>query len=123
MLLKTRCLILEGAGFQVWTTPKAVEAAKAICTEKFNLLLLCSSSLAEERDKLLTIAHDVQPEMKNLIMINEVGTGGFEDRDTIADGFLQPDALLAVVCGLTGRRLENCHVGFKMSADYERDAV
>lgn len=101
MLLKTRCLILERAGFEVWTTPKAVDAVSAIWTKEFNLFLICSSVSAQERDDLLTIAHDIQPEMKNLVMTVELRTGNFEDRDTIADGFMPPDMLLTVVRDLT----------------------
>ena len=101
VLLESRCLILERAGFQVWTASEAAETASLIVSKEIDLLILCRSILRTERGDILTIAHEVRPEMKNLILADDLSRDAAPGRDTIADHFMSPEALLATAHRLT----------------------
>ncbi len=102
MLQDTRKLILERIGFRVSITGSVAQTAQTIRAETIDLLVMCSSVSAKERVEILTVAHKVQPTMKNLIMTVGQDTYPMQVQDTVADGFMLPEALVDVVKGLAG---------------------
>jgi hypothetical protein len=100
MLLKTRCLILESMGCQATMTMDGTIAASQIFSEEFDLFVLCRTLDSEKREVALAIAHEYQPNMKNLILSDNLGIRSLNSQDTIIDGFVAPEALVAVAMDL-----------------------
>src|SRR5271170_6241758 len=60
----TRGLILERAGYKVFTTTKFELALLTLVNERINVLLLCQSLSDEERRSIAETARAVKPEIK-----------------------------------------------------------
>lgn len=101
ILLRTRCLILKRAGFQVRTTMDLKGAAKMVLEEEIDLFILCRSVDETEIKDALNVAHEIRPEMKNLILSDDLSRTFFTGRDTVVDCFLSPEALVSVTVRLT----------------------
>jgi hypothetical protein len=101
MLLKTRCLILKRAGFQVRTSTALEGASKILVNEEIDLFILCRSVSRAELKYALSVAHEILPEMKNLILSDDLPTTFCTSRDTLVNCFLDPEALVSVATRLT----------------------
>lgn len=64
MLLVTRSLILEKAGYRVLTAQSFANAMLALMNHPIDLLLLCQTLNEEERRGILETAHALQPDIK-----------------------------------------------------------
>ena len=69
LLLLTRRLLLERAGFTVFTTSHFEEEIELMATQEPQLLILCQSLHAEETQTALMMAREVRPQMKTLLML------------------------------------------------------
>jgi DNA-binding NtrC family response regulator len=64
MLVTTRGLILEKAGYQVFSATKFASALVALVNERINVLLLCQSVSDEDRRRIVETAHAIKPEIR-----------------------------------------------------------
>jgi DNA-binding response OmpR family regulator len=99
MLVKTRGLILEKAGYEVLASTALGGAMLTLMTQQVDVLLLCQSLADEERRGILETAHALQPEIKCAVL-------DFEERENTIDGvdlvrgLAGPSALLSAVGNL-----------------------
>ncbi len=100
MLLRTRCLILKKARFQVRTTTELEGVARILFEEKIDLLILCRSVEKRERKEAVRVAHDLRPEMKTLVLSDDLPKDHSSVRDTVVDYFVSPEALLSLAVEL-----------------------
>jgi DNA-binding NtrC family response regulator len=96
MMLTTRRLVLEKAGYTVFTAENVSNAMLVLMNHHIDLLVLCQSVDDDERRSILETAHTLQPEIKCASL-------SF-DRDDIATdgvyshrGLMNPTSLLAAI--------------------------
>jgi DNA-binding NtrC family response regulator len=97
ILLETRRLILERAGFQVWIATEATEAVQILVTKRIDLFILCQSLSPKECVPILRTAHTLRPDMENLVMGGESVGASAQKRDTFLTTFLGPKSLIAFI--------------------------
>ena len=78
MLLDTRSCVLQTAGFQVFTVAELANAAKTMTHQPIDLLLLCHTLTAVERQAAISTARTAQPQIKQLVMITNAQEAGQE---------------------------------------------
>ena len=93
MLLTTRRIILEKAGYDVVTTSTFSDAMLLLMNQPFNLLILCQSLTQEERRGMLESARAIDSELKCAVL---EFTGGHEKiaNEEVVDGLLDPTNLI-----------------------------
>ena len=102
MLVVTRQLILETAGYEVFSATKFDSALVALVNERINVLLLCHSLYEVERRSILEAARAIKPDVKSVVF-------GFDGREVELNGggtferLNGPDALVNSI----GRILQN----------------
>ncbi len=74
MLVTTRQLILEKAGYQVFSATKFAFALLALVNERINVLLLCQSRPEYDRRAILETARVIKPQIKSVVF-------GFDGRE------------------------------------------
>jgi DNA-binding response OmpR family regulator len=79
MLVTTRGLILEKAGYQVFSATKFASALVALVNERINVLLLCQSVSDEDRLSILETARAIKPEIRCVTL-------GYDGREVDLDG-------------------------------------
>ncbi len=97
VLLETRRLLLNRAGFQVWIAAKATEAVDVLLNEPIDLFILCQSLPADVCERTLETAHTLRPEMINLLLGRENLSLAEHEQDTFLASFLDPLALIAFI--------------------------
>ena len=68
LLLQTRRRILEQAGYTAWAAEVLDEVESIITTNAVGLLIVCQTLSDEEGEAAITLAHQIRPEMKTLVM-------------------------------------------------------
>ncbi len=68
LLLQTRRRILEQAGYTAWAAEVLDEVDSIITTNAVGLLIVCQTLSDEEGEAAITLAHQIRPEMKMLVM-------------------------------------------------------
>ena len=96
MLVTTRGLILEKAGYEALASTTFAGAMLTLMTQQVDVLLLCQSLTDEERRGILETAHALQPEIKCVILDFEEPEGTIEGVDLIR-GLSGPTTLLNAV--------------------------
>lgn len=97
-LLMTRRRMFEHAGFRVFTTLVFANAIQLTMKQHFDVVMLCQTLSADEREEMLATAHAIQPPTKTLVLmmgdipIPDVGTG-----DIVLKALERPKNLLAVI--------------------------
>lgn len=104
-LLETRRLILERAGFQVWTASEVTGAVQILAKEAIDLFILCQSLSVDECASILKAAHILRPDMKNLVMAAETLGLSAEKHDTFLTTFLEPLSLIALIQNKIGSKI------------------
>ena len=102
LLVSTRRLILEKAGYQVFSATRFDSGLLALVNERINVLLLCHSLYEQERRSILETARAVKPDVKTLVF-------GFDGREVELNGagtFERLDGPAALVNSI-GRILRN----------------
>jgi hypothetical protein len=67
-LLNTRELILQKAGYRVWTAADLSEIDRAVQGERVDLLILCHSLTLEQCGRALAFCHSRWPFTKSLLL-------------------------------------------------------
>jgi hypothetical protein len=104
ILLETRQLILERAGFQVWTATEAPRAVQILVTKRIDLFILCQSLSPKECGPILKTAHALRPEMENLVLGGELIGASAQERDTFLTTFLGPESLITFIQNKIGTK-------------------
>ncbi len=94
VLLETRRLVLNRAGFQVWIAAKASEAVDFLLNEPIDLFILCQSLPPDVCERTLETAHTLRPDMINLLLGRQKFGIPTDDNDTFLTNFLDPLALI-----------------------------
>jgi DNA-binding response OmpR family regulator len=79
MLVTTRQLILEEAGYQVLSATKFDSALVALVNERIDVLLLCQSLYEVERRSILETARAIKPDVMSVVF-------GFDGREVELNG-------------------------------------
>jgi hypothetical protein len=96
MLVGTRGLIFEKAGYTVFTAESLSNAALVLMNHQIDVLVLCQTLSDEERCAILETAHALQPETRCAVL-------SFDGREVVTDvvfvhrGLNGPPALLAAI--------------------------
>ncbi len=101
ILLRTRELILRGAGFDVYTTDAFDEAQKILTIRPVDLLILCHSVDETERAKILTTANACQKGLSTLLLSAGVGGSTAAENKATFSTLDGPQNFLGIVCRLT----------------------
>ena len=96
-LLETRRLVLERAGFQVWTVKSLADAEKLIAAHPPALLLLCHSLSVRDCEKALEMAHLLLPTMKCLVLTAGTPVCKLSEGDEVYSAFEGPGNLVAMI--------------------------
>ncbi len=93
MLLTTRRLILEKAGYEVATVATFSGAMLLLLNRHFDLLILCQSLEEDERRGMLESAHAINPELKCAVLQFTVGHRRIANEETL-EGLRGPANLI-----------------------------
>jgi DNA-binding NtrC family response regulator len=96
ILVMTRGIILEKAGYQVFTAKQFGNAMVVLMNHQIDLCVLCQSLTDEERRGILETAHALQPEIKCAVLDFEEREDPIEGVDLIR-GLAGPSTLLNAV--------------------------
>ena len=102
-LLETRGWVLEREGFQVWTAMDLATFAERIVAQQINALILCQTLSAEERWNAMTLAGELRPEMKILVMESESARLPEGKQAAVLETVVDTRDLIAAVQRMTGR--------------------
>jgi DNA-binding NtrC family response regulator len=97
VLLRTRIMLLEGAGIEVRSTEQFEEAKKIVSDEHLDAVVLCHSLHVDKEAELLNVVHEVQPATKALIMADDDSLLSMAFGDRRLESFSGPDAFLSTV--------------------------
>ncbi len=96
ILTKTRGLILEKAGYKVFTAESFSDAMLVLVHHQIDICVLCQSLKDEERRGILETAHALQPEMNCAVLEGAEHGVPIEGVDLIR-GLAGPSVLLNTV--------------------------
>jgi hypothetical protein len=113
MLLTTRRMIFEKAGYTVFTAESLSNAGLVLRNHHIDVLVLCQTLSDEERCAVLETAHTLQPEIKCAALSFDV-RDGVTDGVYIHRGLNGPPSLLAAI----GRMLQE--KAAELSADLQK---
>jgi DNA-binding response OmpR family regulator len=99
VLLTTRGLILEKAGYKVFTAQAFGNAMLVLMHHQIDACVLCQSLTDEERRGILEMAHALQPEIKCAVLDFAESEVAIEGVDLIR-GLVGPSTLLNAVAKL-----------------------
>jgi hypothetical protein len=97
MLLTTRGLILEKAGYQVFTSAAFAGAMLTLMTQQIDVLLLCQSLTDEERRGILETALALQSDIKCAVLDFEERQDDPTEGVDLIRGLVGPSTLLNAV--------------------------
>ena len=101
ILLRTRELILRGAGFDVCVTNAPDHARAILAIHQVDLLILCHSVDDAERAKILAIAN-ASPKRPSTLLLSAGGISSASSENTAVFSTLDgPQNFLGTVCRLT----------------------
>ena len=103
ILVKTRALILEKAGYNVVTAETFENAMLVLMTHQIDVCVLCQSLTDEEQRGVSETARAVQPEIKCAVIAFEECAPPIEGVDLIR-GLVGPSTLLNAVGELLTRK-------------------
>jgi DNA-binding response OmpR family regulator len=96
MLVTTRRLVLEKAGYKVFASTEFADAILALTNERIDVLLLCQSLRDEERRGMLETAHAITRDVKCVILSYKGRTVPREDAEVV-EGLEGPSTLLKAI--------------------------
>jgi hypothetical protein len=96
MLVTTRCLILERAGYRVLAAQAFGNAVLMLMNHQIDMIVLCQSLKLEERRGILETARALHPEIKCAVIDFEGREAPIEGADLI-EGLVGPSALLNTI--------------------------
>jgi hypothetical protein len=96
MLLTTRRMIFEQAGYTVFTTDSVSNARLVLMNHQIDVLVLCQSLDDNDRASILRVAHLLQPEIKCASLSFDGREVAIDDAETHR-GLSGPPSLLAAI--------------------------
>ena len=96
MLLTTRRMIFEQAGYTVFTTGTLSNARLVLMNHQIDVLVLCQSLDDNDRASILRVAHLLQPEIKCASLSFDGREVAIDDAETHR-GLSGPPSLLAAI--------------------------
>jgi hypothetical protein len=96
MLVKTRGLIFEKAGYKAFTAQTFGNAMLVLMNHQIDIIVLCQSLKDEERRGIVETAHALHPEIKCAVIDFEGREAPIEGADLI-EGLVGPSALLNTI--------------------------
>ena len=96
ILVMTRGLILEKAGYEVFRAEQVGNAMLVLMNHQIDIVVLCQSLTDEERRGILETAHALQPEIKCAVLDFAESEVAIEGVDLIR-GLVGPSTLLKAV--------------------------
>jgi hypothetical protein len=96
MLLTTRRMIFEQAGYSVFTTDSVSNARLVLMNHQIDVLVLCQSLDDNDRASILRVAHLLQPEIKCASLSFDGREVAIDDAETYR-GLNGPPSLLAAI--------------------------
>jgi DNA-binding response OmpR family regulator len=96
MLVTTRRLILEKAGYHALATTEFSDAMLVLMNQEIDVLIVCQSLRDEERQGILETAHALKPDIKCVILRFSGHDVSGKDAEII-EGLEGPNALLMAV--------------------------
>lgn len=103
MLVTTRGLVLENAGYEVFTAQTFANAMLVLMNHQIDVCVLCQSLTDEERRGILETSHALQPEIKCAVLDFEESVVA-TDRVDIIRGMAGPSTLLNAVGKLLAQK-------------------
>jgi hypothetical protein len=97
ILLMTRRLLLEQAGFHVFTTQKFSDAMQLVMHQDISLLILCQSLGADERKGVLATIRAIHPSTRILTMQADQIISFIEPNERILDALEGPEVFLKTI--------------------------
>jgi DNA-binding NtrC family response regulator len=97
MLLRTRSLVLKSAGFRVWTASDATVVVQILDLQQIDIFILCQTLSCRESEAVLAAAHNLRPELKNLVLAIDAVNQPVDLRDRLITSFLDPKSLIALI--------------------------
>jgi hypothetical protein len=105
ILLATRRLVLEKAGYRVFTTLEFSDAMLVLLNQQINVLLLCHSLHDDERRGILETAHAITQDVKCIILQYDGLAVPVEDAEVV-EGLEGPTTLLRAIGKLLAHKPE-----------------
>ncbi len=102
-LLETRSWVLEREGFQVWRARDLAAAVETMVAQQIDAMILCQTLSAEERWNAMTLAGELRPEMKILVMESEFARLPEGKQAAVLETVANTRDLIAAVERMTGR--------------------
>jgi DNA-binding response OmpR family regulator len=102
ILLMTRRLVLEKAGFRVFTTLEFSDAMQLIMHQEIALLILCQSLWVDERQGILATVRGIQSKMKILVIEADEPVSIVQPHEEIVTAPSGPEVLLAAIDRMLG---------------------
>jgi hypothetical protein len=96
MLLTTRRMIFEKAGYTVFTAESFSDSMLVLMNHQIDILVLCQTLSHEERRAILETAHTLQPKIK-IAALSFDGADLVMDGVSVHRGLNGPPALLAAI--------------------------
>jgi DNA-binding NarL/FixJ family response regulator len=97
ILLMTCRLLLEAAGYRVFTTLELSDAIDLAMNRDIALLIFCQNLQAHERPRVLVPVRAAHPETKILMMRLDEPLPPIEAEEAILDVSAEPDVLLGAI--------------------------
>jgi hypothetical protein len=96
ILLTTRRLVLENAGYRVFTSLEFSDAMLVLLNQQIDVLLLCHSLHDDERRGILETARAITPNVKCVILDYDGGAVPIKDAELV-EGLEGPNTLLRAI--------------------------
>jgi DNA-binding response OmpR family regulator len=106
VLLTTRRLVLEKAGYRVFTTLEFSDAMLVLLNQQIDVLLLCHSLHDDERRGILETAHAITQDVKCVILHYDGLAVPMENAEVV-EGLEGPNTLLRAIGKLLTHKAES----------------
>ena len=97
LLLDTRTMVLENAGFRVFSATESEDAETIIETQGIALIVLCHSLSPQRCEAALRFANALQPAVKTLVLTAGAGTCPEKVPTAVLSAFDGPGELVETV--------------------------
>jgi DNA-binding NtrC family response regulator len=96
-LIHTRGLILERAGYRVWTASSLAEVKGLLSKPRMDVMLLCHSLSTEECNKALEVTHERWPRIQTIALVSGSSGCASEPTDAVLNAIEGPAKLIKAV--------------------------
>ena len=96
-LVHTRCLILQRAGYRVWTASSLDEINGLLPQPAMDVMLLCHTLSTEECNKALEVTHERWPQIQTIALVSGSSGCASEPTDAVMNASDGPAKLIKAV--------------------------